>query len=129
MRVSTTSDDIPEPLGELPTWTSQNPVDPERMLRPVWDQWGLNEKTWVPEVVKKIKTQGATFYSPHHSFDMNAYLATLTESDVKNAVHTYWLTLSGKWKFARKTADERDSVAISKRRKGRQNNVSNSLST
>ncbi|KAH9947974.1 hypothetical protein B0H21DRAFT_708137 [Amylocystis lapponica] len=46
----TKNTNLPEPLAAGRFWTHDDPNDPDRLLRPRWDEWNENKLVWLREM-------------------------------------------------------------------------------
>ncbi|KAI0696436.1 hypothetical protein BC835DRAFT_1305624 [Cytidiella melzeri] len=92
-------------------WTSDDPLDHSRRLRPIWSAWLPNEISWRDEVVEKAKNQGKQLYMVPRGVDAEQFFASLTVVELQNATQTYWTSLHHKWLKDCKSAQEKEKLA------------------
>jgi hypothetical protein len=119
------SEAVPDPLPNGEFWTTADPGDSNRRLRPSWQSWSPNE-AWQGEVVRKIIAQPEKFYQPPGLVDAKEFFASLQDVEIQKSIQTYWTTLHNKWLIAQKSSHERSEAASINRRKARKNAVSHS---
>ncbi|KAI0721170.1 hypothetical protein C8Q72DRAFT_898161, partial [Fomitopsis betulina] len=98
-------------------WSSENVMDPKRLLRPRWDDgWPVNRAGWVGEVVQKVKQDGRK-WSTSLAQEM---LNVLPDDVVEDGLETCFGTLAKRYREARdKSKGAQEETRIQNRRRRR----------
>ncbi|KAI0091371.1 hypothetical protein BDY19DRAFT_935397 [Irpex rosettiformis] len=124
MGVAHGSDETPNPLLNGKFWTTDNPMDPNRALRPIWTSWPPNQSSWLREAVQKVQLNGHQYYAHPGGVNVKEVIERLTEVEIESALQTYWTSLRVKFLAKQKPVEEQSSKARDARLKGRRQNVS-----
>ena len=123
MNITEHDETPPDPLDTGKFWTSDNPVDEHRYLRPNWSTWHPNIQGWVNEVGEKIISQGSQYYVPP-IVQREAFFASLKPGEIEKCIKTYYKSLQARYLKAQQPQEKRQSSAVTNRHNTRKNTVS-----
>ena len=109
---------LPDSLPHGQFWTVDDPDDPNRLLRPQWDEWGPNKGGWLQDVAIKVRSRGHKY---SNAMKPEA-LKLLTLPAIQHAIETSYETMRARYKLEQDEEQKQERLRLS-RHKGRKVNV------